>query len=144
PPRFTKFTMSVSDTVRPSVRYVAPIACASKFSPSPIMSSSTRRSRLGLFSQIRAADVDVAGQLGGGPGERDRAGLEHVAAAGDAEGHGVVLLDEQDRGAPPVDVHDRLEDLLDYDRGQAHARLVEQEQAGTRHQRAADRQHLLL
>src|SRR6266436_3031011 len=108
PPRFTKLTMSVSDTVRPSVRYVAPTACASKFSPSPSISRGPPRRS---FSQIGPAHVDVSGQLGGGARQRDGSGFQHVAAAGDAE---------------------------------RHARLVQQEQAGPRHQRAADREHLLL
>src|SRR5262245_55835873 len=43
PHRLTKLTMSVSDTVRLSVRYVAPIACCSYIRPSPIMASSSAR-----------------------------------------------------------------------------------------------------
>ena len=43
PHRLTKLTMSVSDTVRPSVRNVAPISCCSKCRPSPIMTSSPVR-----------------------------------------------------------------------------------------------------
>ena len=39
---------------------------------------------------------------------------------------------------------DDLEDLLDQDRRQAHRRLVQQQQPGPRHQRPADRAHLLL
>src|SRR5690606_41537472 len=37
-----------------------------------------------------------------------------------------------------------VEDLLDDERGEPQRRLVEQEQLRPRHQRAADRQHLLL
>ena len=77
-------------------------------------------------------------------GERDRAGLEHVASVGDVEGHQRVLLDEQDRRALLVDLDDDLEDLLDEDRGQPHRRLVEQQERRMRHQRTADRAHLLL
>ena len=52
-----------------------------------------------------------------------------------------VLLDQQDRA---VEAGDGREDLLDHLRRQTHARLVEQQQARARHQRAAERQHLLL
>ena len=41
-------------------------------------------------------------------------------------------------------VLDDVEDLLDEDRRQAHRRLVEEEDLGLGHQRAADREHLLL
>ena len=43
-----------------------------------------------------------------------------------------------------VDLDHDLEDLLDEDRREAHRRLVEQQQLRARHQRAADRAHLLL
>ena len=76
--------------------------------------------------------------------ERDRAGLEHVAAAGDVERHQGVLLDEQDRGALLVDLDDDLEDPLDEDRREAHRRLVEEQERRVGHQGPADRAHLLL
>ncbi len=63
---------------------------------------------------------------------------------GDAERHRGILLDEEDGGALAVDVADRLEDLLDQDGRQPHARLVEQQQARAGHQRPADGEHLLL
>ena len=44
----------------------------------------------------------------------------------------------------PVDVLDDAEDRLDQDGRESHGRLVEQQQARARHQRAADGQHLLL
>src|SRR3954447_18649417 len=53
------------------------------------------------------------------------AGLEDVAAARHLERHHRVLLDEQDGRALLVDLHDRLEDALDEDRGEPHRRLVQ-------------------
>src|SRR5688500_3320554 len=138
PQRFTKVTMSVSDTVRPSVWYFAPILCCSKFTPSCM------RGSLWLFAKVRPADFGVFRELGGCAFGHDGAGLQDVAAVGDGEGHGGVLLDEQDRGAEAVDVHDGVEDLLDEDRGQTHAGLVQQEEARAGHERAADGEHLLL
>ena len=44
----------------------------------------------------------------------------------------------------PVELADDLEDLLDDDRREAHRRLVEENEDGLGHQRAADRHHLLL
>ena len=79
-----------------------------------------------------------------GPSRRDPAGLEHVAAARRVERHQRVLLDEQDRRPLLVDLPHDLEDPLDEDRRQPHRGLVEQQQLRPRHQRAADRAHLLL
>ena len=62
----------------------------------------------------------------------------------DGERHRCVLLHQEDRHALTVDVADRVEDLLDQDRRQPHARLVQQEEPGVRHERTADREHLLL
>ena len=73
-----------------------------------------------------------------------RPGLEHVAAVRGVERHQRVLLDEQDRRALLVDLLDDVEDPLDEDRREPERRLVEQQQLRARHQRAADRAHLLL
>src|SRR5437773_8930917 len=62
----------------------------------------------------------------------------------DRERHVRVLLDEQHRHALLVDVLDRLEDELDEHRGEPHRRLVEQQHDRSRHERASDREHLLL
>ena len=43
-----------------------------------------------------------------------------------------------------IDRPDDVEDLLDEERREAHRRLVHAQQPGARHQRAADRHHLLL
>ena len=77
-------------------------------------------------------------------GERHMARLEDVAAVRDVERHQGVLLDEQDRRSLLVHLDDRLEDALHKDRRETHRRLVQHEQRRARHQRAADRAHLLL
>ena len=62
-----------------------------------------------------------------------------------AQAHGRVLLgDEQAEALRAVELAQRAEDVLDDQRGQAHRRLVEQDQARLGHQRPADRGHLLL
>src|SRR6266571_7618193 len=135
PQRLTKVTMSVSDTVRARVWYLAPIACSSKVAP---------WLRIRSLSQVGAAHFGVLRELVRGAFERDAPGLEHVTPVGDAERHRRVLLHQEDGRALPVDVADRREDLLDEHGRQAHARLVEQQEPRARHQGAPDCQHLLL
>ena len=55
-----------------------------------------------------------------------------------------VLLDEEHGHSVGVDRPYRLEDAPHEHRCQAERRLVEHEQSGPRHQRAADGAHLLL
>ena len=64
---------------------------------------------------------------------------------GEPEGEGRVLLDEEHAHAVPlVDRADDPEDLLHHERGEPEGRLVEKEQARPQHQRAGEREHLLL
>ena len=79
-----------------------------------------------------------------GPCIDDVAVLQHVGAMGDRQRHRGVLLDHQDGGALSVDGLDDVEHLLDQHRREAHRRLVHQQQPRPRHQRAPDREHLLL
>src|SRR4030095_7297341 len=141
PHRFTKLTMSVSDTVRASVRGTSPILCCSKVAPSLRLAAPWTLRRL---AEVRAANLGVLGELGGGARQHDAAGFQHVAPVGDAQRHRGVLLDQQDRGALAVDRADRVEDLLDQHRSQSHRGLIQQQQARPSHERASDRQHLLL
>ena len=69
---------------------------------------------------------------------------QDVGAVGDLERAVDVLLDEQDRRPLVAQAGEELEDLVDDDRRQPERRLVEQEQPRARHQRPADREHLLL
>ena len=75
---------------------------------------------------------------------RDRSRLEHECTMGTGERLVRVLLDQKDRRALLVDLRDDLEDLLDELRRETHRRLVKQQEARLRHQRPADREHLLL
>ena len=54
-----------------------------------------------------------------------------------------LSADHEDR-RPFVDLADDVKDLLDISRRQSHRRLVHAQQFGVRHQRPADRNHLLL
>ena len=55
-----------------------------------------------------------------------------------------VLLDQQDRRPLGAQAREQLEDLIDDDRREPERGLVEQEQRRPRHERPADREHLLL
>ena len=83
--------------------------------------------------------------MGTGVFHHDAAVFQHVAVVGGVQRHVGVLLDQQNGGAAlAVDAHHDLEDLLGQLGGQAQAGLVQQDQLGRGHQRAADGQHLLL
>ena len=73
-----------------------------------------------------------------------RAGLEQIGAIDHLQHLLHVLLDDQHREPAGADTFHQLEHLLHHDRRQTRRRLVEQQQFRIRHQRAADRAHLLL
>ena len=113
-------------------------------SPSPSPATSTPQAESGTssagrapgppgarFAEVGLADLVVARKSAlAASGQHDLAGLEHVAAVGDAQRHARVLLDEQDRRALRVDVAGRSRRSCSHeDRRQAHRRLVEQQQA---------------
>ena len=99
---------------------------------------------LGHPAEIAVTHLLVLGELGGAALERHPADLEHDRAIRDRERHRRVLLDEHDGDALAVDLADHLAELLDDARRQAQRGLVEQQHARAGHQRAADREHLLL
>src|SRR5947207_1883800 len=71
--------------------------------------------------------------------------LHHVAVLRDLERHRRVLLGEQHGDMLlAVQAEDDVEDLLHEHRRQAHRGLVEQHELRPRHERAPDRDHLLL
>src|SRR3984893_10844877 len=75
----------------------------------------------------------------------DAADFQHIAIMRRLQRDLGVLLDNQDRHALLLGVPlDDGENLLHQDRRQTQRRLVEQQQRGAVHQRAPDRQHLLL
>ena len=60
-----------------------------------------------LFAaQIRLADLDVVGKLGGFALHLDGAGFQNIGAVGDLQRHLGVLLDQQDGHAVAVDLAD--------------------------------------
>src|SRR2546421_7601243 len=97
-----------------------------------------------LDSEICLLDVGAFQQRRGGSFLDDAAGFEHVASVRHRQCLGRVLLDQQDGGALLIDVADDVEDLVDQDGGEAQRGLVEQQDTGSRHQAASDREHLLL
>src|SRR6056297_833913 len=78
--------------------------------------------------EVERANVLVVAQDRRRLVHHDLAGLEDVAVLGDRQRHVRVLLDEQHRGALLVDLDDQVADLLDDQRGETEARLVEQQQ----------------
>src|ERR1700730_12492672 len=94
-------------------------------------------------SEIGGRD-GLARQRGRAARERDTALLQTKDLCRRVERRVDVLLDN-DEGAPLRD--DRRQagiEVAHYDRSQAEAELITQEKARIRHQRAADRRHLLL
>src|SRR6266571_3919812 len=94
--------------------------------------------------EVRPAERVQIEQLAGGPLPRDAPLLQHVPVVRDPEGLVRVLLDREDREARLSQPADRLEDFRDDLRGESEARLIEDEDLRARHQRSADRDHLLL
>src|SRR6266699_1241126 len=102
------------------------------------------RANTSTSSEVGPADVRLREQLRRPAFGGDAALLEHVGARGELEREGSVLLDEHHGDAARVDLLDHLEHGEHYPRGEAERGLVEQEQARLRHERAPDREHLLL
>ena len=72
-------------------------------------------------------------------------GLQHVGMIGELEGEGCILLHQQHAHLGlAVDAAHDAKDLLHDERSQPEGGLVQQHQPRAQHQRAADRQHLLL
>src|SRR6266480_6016209 len=96
-----------------------------------------------LDSEVRPLHIGALEQGLRGPFLHDPPRLEDVAAVRHLQRPRRVLLDEEDRGALLVDLHDYLEDRVDQDRRQTQGWLVEEEKFWARHEGAANRQHLL-
>src|SRR5262245_96337 len=87
----------------------------------------------------------VGGELGARALVDHRAALEDRRPIGDREHLLRVLLDQDRRHALVADdATQRRQQLLDQDGGEPFQRLVEQDDARIEHERAADREHLLL
>src|SRR5207237_471748 len=91
-------------------------------------------------STCRGAGRRVAGELTGGPLGDDLPLLQHVGPLGVGQGEMHELLHDEDGGPGPVHLLEDVEEVLDHDRGKAERELVDQEQAGRGHERAADGQ----
>ena len=78
------------------------------------------------------------------PDKPDAADFEQIGAVDDLEHLLDVLLDDEHGEALCADAAHELEDLLDDERREARRGLVHQQHLRLRHQRAADRAHLLL
>src|ERR1035437_2415225 len=95
--------------------------------------------------EVELPDVRVLSQLLAWTVQDHLAHLHDVAERRDLERQGGVLLHEENRGLLLlVDLLDDPEDLLHEHRSEAEARLVEEEQIRSRHQRPTDGEHLLL
>src|SRR4051794_36212030 len=70
-----------------------------------------------LLAEVGRTDPVVGEQLLARAGEHDLAGLQDVAAAGQPQGLGGVLLDDQHGDSLGVDLPDDVEDLPDDQRG---------------------------
>jgi hypothetical protein len=70
--------------------------------------------------------------------------LEHKDMLCSLQNHSGVLLGNQDRRPFAIDERQNGKDLADDARREAERRLVEQQQPRPRHQRASNREHLLL
>jgi hypothetical protein len=60
--------------------------------------------------------------------ENDPPRLQNIAGVGDLKRHESVLLDEQNSDAAAPDLLDRIEDLIDEDGSETHARLIEKKE----------------
>ena len=101
-------------------------------------------SRTKLRPKVGAADVVVFVEFGGLTVQGDRPCFQNVRVFGKAQRELGILLHQHDGHAPLVNLRDESADLLDEDRRESDRRLVQQKNLRTRHQRSADRKHLLL
>ena len=109
---------------------------------SPILKSYWRRAR---HAHQRIEPVGVVEQRPARAGEDDGAAVEDDGVSAKLEREPGVLLDQQQRQIVlALEAVEPGEQRVDDDRRQAFERLVHQQQRRVAHQRAADRQHLLL
>src|SRR5438105_7760280 len=97
-----------------------------------------------LDPEIRPLDVGAFEEHLGRAFLDDAPGLQDVAAVGDSECLGGVLLDQQDGRALAVDITNDVEDLVNENGRQSERGLVEEQHLWLGHQPAGDRQNLML
>src|SRR6266404_6158843 len=135
-----KTRLSPSDSSASTPPSRSPLITASSKKMSKIPKAASPRSD----SEVCLANAVTRQELGGAAGRVDTARLEQVRAIDHPEHLLDVLLDDQHGQAAGANAIDQLEHVLDEDGRQPGGRLVEQEQLRLRHERAADRAHLLL
>src|SRR3954462_1786140 len=96
------------------------------------------------YAEIAALQLSIGAELGRAAAPDDAAFLQHVMPVGDARQRPDVLVDEEKRKALGLELGNRAIDLLANERCQAFGRFVEDQEARVGHERAADREHLLL
>src|SRR5205814_1502310 len=97
-----------------------------------------------LEPQERLPDEVGLEQLIRGSGQDELAGLHHVRAAGAGQRETHVLLDEQDAETAAVDGGERFVDARHDAWRDSQRRLIEEQELRPAHQRASNREHLLL
>src|SRR2546423_201146 len=116
--------------------------------PVPIVRSRRSRSATRFVSSIAEVAPPyrlVSLQVGARAGERDAADLEHVRIRGELQRDVRVLLDDEHRHALAlVQLLDDPEDLGHEQWREAERGLVEQQKPRPLHERASEREHLLL
>ena len=126
---------SIESTAPPRIRY-SPRAGASI----SLIASLVAQTPISAWSDA-ASSRSVAGRAR--PGDRARFS-QHVHAVGDREREVDVLLRDEDRLALVAQAPDAVDEQVAHLRREPLRRLVHEQQARVRHQRAADREHLLL
>src|SRR5271165_1544535 len=91
-----------------------------------------------------AAHGLVGVEFGGCALKYDLSMAHHIDTLRYPHGDRQLLFDQQDRDTAPGNVGDQVADLLNNDRCQAFGGLVDHDEFGVAHERAANRQHLLL
>src|SRR6478609_10227117 len=100
--------------------------CWTKFATS-LESDSAKPNQIPAFPsvpKVRPPHRRVALQVGGLAAQHDASRLEHERMLRGLQGHGCVLLDDDDRRAALVHAHEHVEDLARGERRQAERRLV--------------------
>src|SRR5215470_6071892 len=97
-----------------------------------------------IYAQVLAQVETALHELGGRALDDDAPAVEHHDVVRHVEHELRVLLDQHDREPLRLEPADRRHDLRDDLRRQPLGRLVHQEDARVRHERAPDREHLLL
>ena len=99
--------------------------------------------RDGRAAEIGGPHPIVLSQLRGRAGRRDGTIFHQIGVVGQAERHESVLFHDQNRQPFGLQASQSLGDQVDHEGREAERRLVEQKDPGLRHERAADRDHLL-